>query len=188
MYETFWIIFHLDILLLLDRAFGWGNEIFVGPTDHQILYWEFHQALAEVFFLIFLQINFSYIVWQRNLDCWLNLLSTDSHNILVQIFILIQLILLEFHVAVLLELIYFLVVCKLLLLLVVSVILNFLDRRLLLIFFLLCVINSFVHLKFLNLMVILFRRYCLNAVVYLKLIARILWEPGFISRFKLVRD
>ena len=188
LYKTFWIIFHLDILLLLDRAFGWGNEIFVCSTDHQILYREFHQALAEVFLLVLLQIDFPDIIWQRNLDRWLNLLSAYSHYILVQSFILIQLFLLKLHIAVLLKLIHFLMVPKLLLLFVVSIILDFLNWRLLRIFFLLCVINSFIDLELLNLMVILFRCDCLNIVIDLKLIAWILWEPGFISSFKLIRD
>jgi hypothetical protein len=63
-----------------------------------------------------------------------------------------------------------------------------LNWRLLRIFFLLCVINSFIDLELLNLMVILFRCDCLNIVIDLKLIAWILWEPGFISSFKLIRD
>jgi len=77
---------------------------------------------------------------------------------------------------------------KLLLLFVVSIILDFLNWRLLRIFFLLCVINSFIDLELLNLMVILFRCDCLNIAIDLKLIAWILWEPGFISSFKLIRD
>ena len=181
-------MFHLDILLLLDRAFSWENEIFVGSTNHQILYREFHQALAEVFFLVLLQIDFPDIVWQRNLDRWLNLLSANSHYILVQSFILVQLFLLELQIAILLKLVHFLMVPELLLLFVVSIILDFLNRRLLRIFFLLCVINSFIDLEFLDLMVILFRCDCLNIAIDLKLVAWILWEPGFISSFELIRD
>ena len=115
-------------------------------------------------------------------------MSANSHYILVQIFILIRLLLLEFHIAVLLKFIHFLVIPKLLLLFVVSIIWDFLNRRPLGIFFRLCVINSFINLKFLGLVIILFRRDRLNIAIDLKLVSWILWEPGFISSVKLIRN